>query len=115
MRISDWSSDVCSSDLRLQVGDGTLGSGLVGRRHLVAGLRQGLLGGVDQRLRMVLRLDQGAALLVLLGVSSASFTICSISASLRPLEAWMRMVCSLPVALSFAPPDRKSTRLTSSH
>src|SRR3546814_7587842 len=68
MRISDWSSDVCSSDLRLQVGDGTLGSGLVGRRHLVAGLRQGLLGGVDQRLRMVLRLDQGAALLVLLGV-----------------------------------------------
>src|SRR3546814_15453612 len=97
MRISDWSSDVCSSDLerladlhgdflqglhlgldgrdvvalrrRLQVGDGTLGSGLVGRRHLVAGPRLGLLGGLDQRPRLILRIDQGAAPLVLLGVA----------------------------------------------
>jgi hypothetical protein len=43
-----------------------------------------------------------AALLVLLGVISASLTICSMSASLRPLEAWMRICCSLPVALSLA-------------
>ena len=33
---------------------------------------------------------------------SASFTICSISSSESPPEAWMRIECSLPVALSCA-------------
>ena len=33
---------------------------------------------------------------------AASFTIFSMSASLRPPDAWMRIACSLPVALSLA-------------
>src|SRR3546814_15002056 len=41
MRISDWSSDVCSSDLRLDV----LGPGYLGHRQLVLGALFVLLEG----------------------------------------------------------------------
>src|SRR4051794_34199813 len=34
--------------------------------------------------------------------ASASLTMRSMSASVSPPDAWMRMVCSLPLALSFA-------------
>src|SRR5260370_42542436 len=51
-----------------QLGDRRLDRGLVGGGHLVAALLDRTLGGIDQRLGLVPRLDQGALLLVLLGM-----------------------------------------------
>src|SRR5260370_9060901 len=47
-----------------QFGDRRLDRALLGFRHLVAVFLDGALGGVDQRLRLVPGLDEGALLLV---------------------------------------------------
>src|ERR1043165_2167097 len=52
----------------LEIGDAVLDGLALAFAHLRAVLGQGLLGGVDQRLGVVLRLDLSLALLVLLGV-----------------------------------------------
>src|SRR3546814_1246123 len=51
MRISDWSSDVCSSDLRGEKGVERLFGGAVGRRGRrgLRGVQAGGRGGGDQR------------------------------------------------------------------
>src|SRR3546814_10986594 len=51
MRISDWSSDVCSSDLpRAQAEEGRLLVGLAHRqRGVAAGFGEGVAAGVDMR------------------------------------------------------------------
>ena len=79
-----------------------LDGGAFGRVDLVAMLGERLLRRVDQRVAMVLGFGQRAALLVFGRVASASFTIFSMSSVGQPPEAWMRICCSLPVALSFA-------------
>ena len=61
-----------------------------------------LLGRVDQALALVLGLDELAALLVLGGVRLGVLHHLLDVGLERPPEAWMRICCSLPVALSFA-------------
>ena len=62
-----------------------------------------LLHPVDQAVELVARLDLLAPLPCPPGACcSAAFTIRSISVSVRPLEASIRIFCSLPVALSLA-------------
>src|SRR3546814_9291233 len=47
MRISDWSSDVCSSDLGAQVDAIGLGGGMGGNRQALGHLQAALLEGVE--------------------------------------------------------------------
>src|SRR4029077_11789038 len=61
--------DVVAGQHLAQFRDRRLERRLLGSRHLVAAVPDGALGGVDQALGLVLGLDQGALLLVLLGVA----------------------------------------------
>ena len=57
-----------AQDAGLQIGDCLFDRLALVGTNLVAGLRQGALGGVDQGLALVLGFDQLAPLLILLGV-----------------------------------------------
>lgn len=96
------SGEVLSLVSFLELVEVVLDGGLLVGGNLVAELLKLLLGLEDDGVGVVELVD----LLLLLGigscVASASFFMRSISASVRPLEASMRMLCSLPVALSLA-------------
>jgi len=62
----------------------------------------GLLGRMDERLGVVLRLDLRLALLVLFGVSFSILDHLIDVAFGQAARAWMRICCSLPVPLSLA-------------
>src|SRR6185312_6362203 len=86
----------------LQRRDRVLDGGAFARIDLVAVLGERLLGRMDQRVALVLGLGGGAALLVLGRVASAFLTHLLIVGVRKTPEAWMRICCSLLVALSFA-------------
>jgi len=70
--------------------------------ELVAVLGDVLLDLMDQGVALVLGLDGLAPLFVLGGIRRRILDHLSISESLRPPEAWMRICCSFAVALSLA-------------
>src|SRR5206468_7483103 len=86
----------------LQIADGVLDGAALALRDLGAMLGQRLLGGMNQRIGVVLGVDRLTRFLSSAALASASLTIFWMSVSDRPPEAWMRICCSLPVALSLA-------------
>src|SRR3546814_9258211 len=103
MRISDWSSDVCSSDLAAGQGEGLLNV----TDDVLDGLRHALSGGVDHQIgsdrRLVGRRDAGK----LADLAGAG-------ALVQPLG--VTLLAGLHVGLDVnLVEDRKSTRLNSSH
>src|SRR3546814_2482821 len=101
MRISDWSSDVCSSDLGLAIGDARKG-----RRRHAAPAREGLEHAVQHRL------DGGED--VVLG-DEAHLEVELVELARRAVGAAVLVAKAgrdLAVAVEA---DRKSTRLNSSH
>src|SRR3546814_6674503 len=145
MRISDWSSDVCSSDLLVSLGH--LGKPLRAWRAFsqwrtswlsregvmsIATLLPALAVGA-----LLWRGEPGPATATLLAVSGLVLALCALAtvactamiyASLKPIPAWRHPLVlpgylpfplltglALLVALLLAMLDRKSTRLNSSH
>src|SRR3546814_4579585 len=108
MRISDWSSDVCSSDLEH-----------VQKREVIVGAKLIVLGGPA----MLIGLGGGAASSMATGASSAELDFASVQRANPELERRCQEVVDACWALGAANPilsihdvgDRKSTRLNSSH
>src|SRR3546814_6368879 len=102
MRISDWSSDVCSSDLLVQATDQWVG---VRPARLVLLDDLGLRGAV------------AAFWLRQLGYDVAVARLGEAMRRLTPLEEDMPLptVASVPAATALEAEDRRSTRLNSSH
>src|SRR3546814_5869930 len=110
MRVSDWSSDVCSSDLRRQGRLDLAGQGLEARRHalgiavvegFVGGVRRGQCGGdgADH--------DRGVV-----GVEPEV----QVDGLMLVLVLFLvLMLVFMPVPVLVFMLDRKSTRLNSSH
>jgi len=90
-----------ASDRRLEVSNRSFDGRLVRSRNLVTGVHKRLLRGMDQAFSLVSWLHSFLRFLSSAALASASLTILSISASERPPEAWMRICCSLFVALSW--------------
>src|SRR3546814_9060764 len=107
MRISDWSSDVCSSDLGLVVATEQLGKlarapGIVlalALHHVAVGLAGLRVGAVRLIALAVLAVQRGRRLAAVVAVG---------------LAAGVVLVC-LVLLLLVLVVDRKSTRLNSSH
>src|SRR3546814_1181210 len=99
MRISDWSSDVCSSDLLLEVG-GAEFAAVVEHHHLFA---VGDRGEGIEVVAVVLRRPAGGGELLDLGPANALD------------RAGLRGEATLTLLGEGAEQDRKSTRLNSSH
>src|SRR3546814_20205785 len=108
MRISDWSSDVCSSDLRilaLTVHGGEVELGLyldTHRRHRAAGRRLEIFRRVEERLRR----DAAAV------AAGAAQRLAPFGA--RVLDAQLRRATPRPPAAGAAPHD-PDVLITSSH
>src|SRR3546814_1629137 len=111
MRISDWSSDVCSSDLRVILDTNILLSGLISPGGVPAQLIEAWLDRKFILVSHALQLDE------LREVSRRE----KIRSLIRPSEAGrlinqISAVAHIPVALpnvARSPEDRKSTRLKS--
>src|SRR3546814_6967849 len=107
MRISDWSSDVCSSDLLEQVG--------LGRQHLYRYPHQ-FSGGQRQRISIARALALNPELIILDEPTSALDV--SVQAQILNLLhdlQQQRNLAYLFVTHNLSVVDRKSTRLNSSH
>src|SRR3546814_2596634 len=107
MRISDWSSDVCSSDLRAQ-----LSFGLVGR---IVGRRGGDVEQTAGAFEMILAPGAGEQAIVADAVESARQGVEQEAAN--ELVSGQRhdlLAVGAALAIIFIS-DRKSTRLNSSH
>src|SRR3546814_3385422 len=105
MRISDWSSDVCSSDLRFDAS--ALDAALV---ELVANARTALATGG----RIIVRAKRAGRRLWV--------TVADTGKGMSQQEGKFRCMCAVGgvemrsvVSQQGATPDRKSTRLNSSH
>src|SRR3546814_6402242 len=97
MRISDWSSDVCSADLLAQRGPAALTAAVASGQPAFRSLGDQLLTE---------RLDN-------LGAEQARVAAMRVI-SARPSRAWEPSVNQVRVRLQLSQ-DRKSTRLNSSH
>src|SRR3546814_3495702 len=105
MRISDWSSDVCSSDLRLYQ---------IGRRELADRLKEGRASGS----RFAIRAQSIAAIRSALDAGQVresqrlnkQMVLLTIAISGGPFIGLLGTVLGVMITL-----DRKSTRLNSSH
>src|SRR3546814_3386161 len=100
MRISDWSSDVCSSDL-----DASLGGSAAMRGAWFASVSDGLYGQLATKYRS--RYGKAPYRLASLGYDSVLLTV-------RIARDW-KPGTRFPVNRLMAAEDRKSTRLNSSH
>src|SRR3546814_6350672 len=106
MRISDWSSDVCSSDLLCHRGEDMLNEARSGRVRLDAGHVDALLNTLDCLQQMLASLRAGEA------IAPAPAALLDRLLTQRPSSttAEVMQLRAHPVA-----EDRKSTRLNSSH
>src|SRR3546814_8672423 len=111
MRISDWSSDVCSSDLR--AGDGVGDAQLFGdvkqlvRRHALEVAQRVLreaLGDVGRRQALALVVAVVVARHAVVAAAAVAVAVAAVAEALAAV-----------VVLAAAALDRKSTRLNSSH
>src|SRR3546814_5028794 len=99
MRISDWSSDVCSSDLALESGSGLGGQMIVERDR-----------GCDRRLVILVPAEPGNRSAV--QIQSA---VQSVAAGIGRAVVMECFGVVIHVERRVGPTDRKSTRLNSSH
>src|SRR3546814_2859007 len=112
MRISDWSSDVCSSDLLVQVGETALGKGAqqVQRRgRLIVGAHQALRIGLAGLLGEVDAVDNVAA------IARQLDAVDYLGGRRARLGELAGHAANLHDRAGGAEGDRKSTRLNSSH
>src|SRR3546814_4995863 len=126
MRISDWSSDVCSSDLKLRAGSyfpGFLEPRKMVEKALVAVIQEAWIGGVSTR-----RVDELVQAMGMTGISKSTVSkLCKdiderVHAFLkRPLTGewpylWLDATyLKVREGGRIISVDRKSTRLNSSH
>src|SRR3546814_1683088 len=102
MRISDWSSDVCSSDLRpLDFAAVTDHSDFLGDWRLLCQVDGALPIGINAACNVVGTYLRNNVTTIVNGDQPAAFTL--LTAAFAPL----------PIVMSI--PDRQSTRLNSSH
>src|SRR3546814_2797520 len=101
MRISDWSSDVCSSDLLTRTGE------VLSRLTTDTTLLQTVVGSsISIAIRNFLLLIGGTVLLVITSAKLTALVFLVVPMVLLPILTYGRRVRRL---------DRKSTRLNSSH
>src|SRR3546814_3041685 len=137
MRISDWSSDVCSSDLRADPGATHPGAalcpdgGAAGRLHRpcggTQGNRQSLREGTLRRGSSDMSGDLVEAAIAAMAKAYAPYSNFSVGAAVRGAgggiysgcnvenAAYPQGCCAEASAISALVLDRKSTRLNSSH
>src|SRR3546814_8171730 len=107
MRISDWSSDVCSSDLAMVAGVEVAGDGSIKVHRLVCAVDCGLAVNPDT----IEAQTQGGAIFGLTAALHGNITFADGRVEQGNFDTYLPMrIDEVPVI-----EDRKSTRLNSSH